>query len=121
MNKLRLTLTCLFLLGALVGAGLPAHAEVMACYVDTPAFDLFRNNSCFAAGSARETTAVFKVNGVSDPSTSTIAWSDPNCSGFGYCLVPIRWYQSVTVSATITDALGQQTTVSATAHYEGLL
>lgn len=120
MKKLLLTLACFLLLGAFAGAGQPAHAAiVMSCYVDTPAFDVFTNNFCFAVGTARETVAVFKVNNVPSPSTSTISWSEPGCSGFGVCIVPIRWYRSVTVSATVTDALGNPTTVSATAHYEG--
>lgn len=119
MKSLRPTLICLAALALTVVSVLPAQAEVMSCFVDTPAFDVKTDNFCFAVGTARTTSACFQVNGVTDPSTSTISWSASGCSGFGFCLVPIRQYQTVVVSATVTDALGNSTTVSATARYEG--
>ncbi len=91
----------------------------MKCYVDTPAYDLYTYNYCASVGAARTTTAVFKVDNV--PAGSTINWTNNNCSSNNsLCFVPIRQYQTITVSATVLKPNGTYSTVSATAEYEGL-
>ncbi len=91
----------------------------MKCFVDTPAYDLFRYDACFSVGAARTTTAVFRVDNV--PAGSSILWSDSNCTANNNtCFVPIRQYQTKNVSATVLKPDGTYSTTSATAHYEGL-
>lgn len=118
MNKALCVSALVLLVTGLLVLAAPAQAEVMACFVDTPSFDTKTNNFCFAVGSDRNTTACFEPRDVADPANSSISWSEAGCSGFTYCIVPISWFQSKTVSATITDALGNKTTISATARYE---
>jgi hypothetical protein len=89
------------------------------CFVDTPAYDHYTYNFCGSAGWARTTTAVFTIENV--PAGSTIAWSNSNCSSTNStCFIPIRQYQSVSVTANVLKPNGTYTTVSATAFYEGL-
>lgn len=89
------------------------------CYVDTPAYDVYTYNFCGNAGWARTTTAVFTIENV--PSGATIAWSNSNCSSTNNtCFIPIRQYQSISVTANVLQSNGSYTTVSATAFYEGL-
>ena len=95
----------------------------MKCFVDTPAYDHFSYNNCFNAGSARTTSAVFQIEG--GPSSNyTVYWSNSACSSTSKtCILPIRWYQSVNLSATIVDKNTTPNTAyssSATAYYEGL-
>jgi len=91
----------------------------MKCFVDTPAYDLYTYDFCASAGAARTTTAAFKIDNV--PAGSTISWSNSHChSNNSLCLVPIRQYRTITVSATVLKPNGTYTTVSATAEYEGL-
>lgn len=91
----------------------------MKCYVDTLAYDQYTYNYCFSAAWPRTTTAVFAIDAV--PAGSTIIWSDNSCSSSNsVCFVPIRHYQTKTVTATVLKPNGTYTTVSATAEYEGL-
>ncbi len=92
----------------------------MKCFVDTPAYDQYRTGSCFAAGSSRTTTAVFKIDGV--PSNFRIYWSDSRCSQTSStCMLPISWYQTISLSADVLDLTNNTfSSTSATAHYEGL-
>lgn len=92
----------------------------MSCYVDTLAFDVFTSGYCFSAGNATTTSAVFRID--NPPSNYTILWSDSRCSSSNtLCILPIRRYQSYTISATIlNNANNTFTTASATAEYEGL-
>ncbi|GAB4186229.1 MAG: hypothetical protein Tsb002_10520 [Wenzhouxiangellaceae bacterium] len=91
----------------------------MKCFVDTPAFDQFTYGSCFSVGSAQFTTAVFRIDNV--PSNFTIIWSDSSCSSSSRdCSLPIRWYQTINLSATVLDNSNNTfSTTSATARYEG--
>ena len=93
-------------------------APRMKCYVDTPAFDVFTYNFCFSVGNARTTTAVFRVDNVTPG--AQILWSDSNCTNNqSTCFVPISWYQSKTVTATVLNPNGTFNQTSATAEYEG--
>lgn len=88
------------------------------CYVDTPAYDTYSYNSCFNVGWARTTTAVFNLENV--PSGSGVIWSNNSCTAnSNYCFLPIRHYQSVSVTATILKPDSTYSTVNATAYYEG--
>ena len=93
-------------------------APRMKCYVDTPAFDVFTYGYCFNVGFARTTTAVFRVDNVA--AGAQILWSDSNCTNNqSTCFVPIRQYQTKTVTATVLNTNGTFTQTSATAEYEG--
>lgn len=92
----------------------------MKCFVDTPAFDNFTFGFCVSAHSAFSTSAVFRVDDL--PADFTIIWSDSRCNqNSSTCILPIRQYQQVTLSATVLNH-GNNTfsTTSATAIYEGL-
>ncbi len=93
----------------------------MKCFVDTPAFDLFTFSVCISSGTAFTTSAVFQID--SPPSNFTILWSDSRCnSNLTTCVLPIRQYQQVTLSATVLDNSNNTfTNTSATAFYEGFL
>ncbi len=92
---------------------------VMKCYVDTPAFDVPTVGNCFSVGWAVTTSAVFSIDNA--PSSYTVLWSDSSCSSSSlYCVVPIRQYQSKTISATVLDHSDNTfSQTQATAHYEG--
>ncbi|WP_395377425.1 hypothetical protein [Marinicella sp. W31] len=93
-------------------------APRMKCYVDTPAFDLFTYGYCFSVGNARTTTAVFRVDNV--PAGAQILWSNSNCTNNqSTCFVPIRQYQTISVTATVLNPNGTFNQTSATAEYEG--
>ena len=92
----------------------------MKCLVDTPAYDIYRFGHCFSVGSSRTTKAVFTIDG--GPSSNyRVYWSNSSCSQTSKtCMVDIRWYQRITMSADILDlSNGTFTSTSATARYEG--
>lgn len=93
----------------------------MKCFVDTPAYDLFTYNRCFGVGSARTTTAVFKIDG--GPSSNySIIWSNSRCSRTSKtCFLPISQGRTIRLNATILDFnTSRFYQVSATARYDGL-
>lgn len=95
-------------------------SATMKCLVDTPAWDRWGYGQCFSAGNARTTTAFFQIEG--GPSSNyRVYWSDSRCSQSSKsCSLPIRQYQTLTVSADILDLSNNTfSSVSATAHYEG--
>lgn len=95
-------------------------STTMKCFVDTPAYDHYRINVCFAAGHSRTTTAVFAIDG--GPSTNyKVYWSDSRCSQSSKtCMLPIRWYETITLSADVLDlSSGTFSSSSASATYEG--
>ncbi len=91
----------------------------MSCFVDTPAFDIFTTGWCDNSGTARTTTAVFRVD--NPPSNFTILWSNGSCnSSSTTCFLPIRQYQTITLNATVLNNDNSTfTTTGATASYEG--
>ena len=121
----RWTLLSLFVVVAvlLLSAG-PARANsieqeglVMGCFIDTPAYDTYRENDCYLLGS-EPSTAAFKVLNITEPSRYVIDWSVSTCTNPSFCTIPIRPNQNKTVSATVTDLYtGDQAVLSATAHY----
>lgn len=91
----------------------------MKCFVDTPAFDQFTYNICFSVGSAQTTSALFRIDNV--PSNFTILWSDSRCNSSSRdCSLPISWYQTINLSATVLNNSNNTfTTTSTIASYEG--
>lgn len=93
----------------------------MECYVDTPAWDVFRSPRCGSAGSAYTTTAVFRVSNV--PSYAHVIWSNAGCPAYlpNLCFQSITQNQGITGVATVVNSNTGQviTAVSATAHYFG--
>ncbi|MCW8877525.1 MAG: hypothetical protein OQK04_05765 [Kangiellaceae bacterium] len=92
----------------------------MKCLVDTPAWDLWGSPFCFSAGFARSTTAYFQIDNM--PSNYTVNWSDSRCSSTSRtCALPIRTYQSISLSATVLNHGNNTfTQTSSTAEYEGM-
>ena len=86
------------LLLASLGTASDAQATSLACYVDTPAYDLFSNNFCGAIGFA-PSVAVFQVQNV-NTNLYDIFWSEPSCTpNSTFCIVPISPGQTKTVTA----------------------
>jgi len=99
-----------------------SFATTMSCYVDTPAYDTYSANACFAVGLNRNTTASFKLTNTSG-NIHKVLWSGPGTSSCSQtsttCNVPIRYYQTVKVTADVLYTNGSWETASANAHYEG--
>jgi hypothetical protein len=104
---------------------------VLACYVDTYAFDVFTNNLCSAvwtpSSASNPTTATFEVFGLTAGSY-TFTWTDletglnPGCGSTSSCTVGIATDVSgdgaARLSVLIRDtATGATKTVSARARY----
>ena len=118
MKHTYLVVALLMLMG-LAGVG-SAQATNMACYIDTPAYDHFNPNACFAVGSS-SSVAVFKVQNV-NTSLYDIYWSEPSCTtNSTTCIVSISPGQSKTVTAYLYFRPEPEGafTYSATAYYEG--
>jgi len=92
----------------------------MSCFVDTPAYDNLTQGYCFSAGAARTTTAYFLINNA--PSNYTVIWSDSRCNSASLsCILPIRQYQTINLSATVLNNSNNTfAKTSARAEYEGL-
>ena len=100
-------------------ATLTLSAMGMKCFVDTSAYDYFTYDQCFGVGTALYTSAVFKIDGAA--SGSIYIWSDSRCSRTSsYCTIPIRQYQTITLSAYVLQPDYTWQSVQATARYEGL-
>lgn len=99
-----------------------SFATTMSCYVDTPAYDQYSANFCFAVGQSRTTTASFKLTNTSG-TIHKVLWSGTGTSSCSQssttCNVSIRHYQSVKVTADVLYTNGTWETSSATANYEG--
>ncbi len=108
-----------------------AHADLSSaqagCYIDTPAFDVLRPNSCFTVGRTR-TTALFGVLGLDQSGGRyTVQYLDGTCTSIFYttqegwvCSRPISVWQTITQRVRVID---NQTgfvspILSATATYE---
>ena len=114
----RTLLAVILVLAGLALAG-PAAATNMACYIDTPAYDHFNDNACFAVGTS-SSVAVFRVENV-NTSLYTIYWSEPSCTtNSTYCTVSISPGQQKTVTAYLyfNPEPEGAFTYSATAYYE---
>lgn len=110
---------------AIIGAvltlsSLPALANSMSCYVDTPAYDNFTTNFCSAVifNGPTTTSAVFRVNNAPS-NVQSVLWSDSSCSSSSTtCITSVRAYKPKTVTATVLKTDGTFFQVSATAEYE---
>lgn len=119
MKRIRLILPILLLAGFAMATS--AQATNLACYIDTPAYDTFSPNACFAVGTS-SSVAVFKVQNV-NTAYYDIYWSEPSCTTNSvYCTVSISPGQSKTVSAYLVFRIEPEGyfTYTATAYYEGL-
>ena len=92
----------------------------MRCLVDTPAWDYWGSPFCASAGFARYTTAYFQIDNM--PSNYIVDWSDDRCnSSSSSCSLPIRNYQTITLTARVlNEDNNTYTTTTATANYEGM-
>jgi hypothetical protein len=97
-----------------------ASSPSMKCLVDTPAWDMWGTGTCFSSGFARTTSAYFQIDNA--PSNYTVYWSDSRCSSSSLtCVLPIRTYQRITLSATVLNHSNNTfSTTSAKAIYEGM-
>lgn len=110
-------------IGLVALASSNTFAATMQCYVDTPAWDYYTNNSCFATGSATTTSANFKLTDL-DGEVNKVFWSGDGASACSssstQCSVPIRNRgRSIRLTADILYTNGTYQTASATAVYEG--
>lgn len=116
----RTLLIVALLLFAGLGTATSAQAINLACYVDTPAYDLFNPNVCGALGWG-PSVAVFKVQNV-NTNLYDIYWSEPSCTTNSvFCTVPISPGQTKTVTAYLYFRPEPEGAFiySATAFYEG--
>lgn len=98
MKRTHLIVALLLLAG--LGTATNAQAANLACFVDTPAYDLYRPNACFAVG-ASSSVAVFKVQNI-NPNNYDIYWSEPSCTtNSTQCVVSISPGQTKTVTASL--------------------
>lgn len=117
--KLKCLVVSLVLLAGL-GMASGAEATNLACYIDTPAYDVFRANACFAVGMS-PSVAVFKVQNV-NTSLWDIYWSESSCTTNSiFCTIGISPGQQKTVTAYLWFRPEPEGafTYSATAYYEG--
>ncbi len=95
-------------------------SATMSCYVDTPAYDIFKQNYCdaFIANGPHKTTAVFRIDNP-PANLNSVIWSDSSCSqNSTICLVDIQAHRPLTMSATVLKTDGTYYQVSARADYE---
>ncbi len=102
--------------GSLANAGL-------ACYVDTFAYDQLVRDYCGAVWRPRSgnqsTVAHFEVVGLDPGYPYTYTWSRPGCGNSASCdpMISATPEQSITLTVTVRNLLGQSKKVTATAEY----
>lgn len=102
--------------GSLANAGL-------ACYVDTYAYDQLVRDYCGAvwrpSTGHQSTVAHFEVVGLDPGYPYTFTWSRPGCGNRSYCdpMISATPEQTITLTVTVRNQLGQTKKVTATAEY----
>jgi len=101
-------LVTLVLACALLGPAIAATAQTpppMSCFVDTPAYDEFTPEYCFAViPGARFATAVFRALPPPLPNRFEVRWSDTRCDPKSpICSVRIAAYRPKTMTALVLN------------------
>lgn len=115
----------LAMLGFLAMSGWAAQAQAedlkIACFVDTPAYDLYTEDACVSHmfNGPNSTPAAFEVFGQDAGVSYTYQWSVSGCSTANkFCLTPVQANHNRTVSVVVTNnSTGISRTLTAIAEY----